>query len=341
MKNNKKFQFVINIIIIFIFLLIVLYFSLKDNYHEIINAIHNMNPIWILLAICILCIYRGLASLAHYLLIKQNQEQVSYLRCLQINFIILFFHGVTPFAGGGQPMEVYYLHKEGIPFTKATNITLQNFIVYQVSLVLMGVIALIYNMFFNLFPSNHLIKKLVILGFVINFLVLVVTYILSFGEKINRFIIEKAIHLIAKIKLIKNEKETQDKFRSYLKRFHQNALILRKDRKLVAIYIIINMIGLSCLYSMPYVIAIGLGCKITLIEAIIGTAYVMIIGSFVPIPGGTGGIEYGFMFFYSYFIKGSILNAIMLIWRFVSYYLGMIFGAIALSVYRKKEKKCE
>lgn len=338
MKDNRS-KLVLNIIVILIVLCIVLYFSLKDNYYEIVTAIQNMNPIWFIIAILILFVYRALASLSHFLLIKQNQENVSYLKMLQINFIILFFHGITPFAGGGQPMEVYFLHKEGIPIPKATNITLQNFIVYQVSLVTTGVFALVYNLFFNLFPSNHLIKHLVILGFIINFVVLVVTYILSFGKSINKFVLEKGIHLASYFRLIKNESETQEKFKSYLDNFHENVVLLKEKRTNVIWYVLINIVGLLCLYSMPYFIAVGLGCDITILNVIVGTAYVMIIGSFVPIPGGTGGIEYGFMFFYSYFITGSILNAIMLVWRFVSYYLGMIFGAIALSFYRKSERE--
>ena len=340
MKNSKT-KLTLNITIILIVLVIVLYFSLKDNYYEILNAIKNMNPIWIIIATLILCTYRALAALSHYLLIKQNKEKVSYLKMLQINFIILFFHGVTPFAGGGQPMEVYFLHKEGIPIPRATNITLQNFIVYQISLVLTGIFALLYNLFFNLFPSDNLIKHLVILGFIINFVILIVTYILSFGKKINKFILEKGIHLAYSFKLIKEEEKTQEKFKSYLNNFHDNATILKEKRENVILYVIINTIGLFCLYSMPFFIAKGLGYNITLIHAIVSTAYVMIIGSFVPIPGGTGGIEYGFMFFYGYLIKGSILNAIMLVWRFVSYYVGMIIGAIALSFYRKRDEKWE
>ena len=338
MKNNKL-KFVINIIVIFLVLLIVLYFSLKDDYYAIISSIQNMKVIYVFFAIIVLVIYRALASLAHYLLIKQNNESISYLKMFQINFIILFFHGVTPFAGGGQPMEVYFLHKEGIPVTKATNITLQNFIVYQISLVLMGIIALVYNLFFNLFPSDHLIKKLVILGFVINLLVLIVTYVISFGEKLNRFILEKGIHFVAKIGILKDEEAMQNRFKTYITNFHRNALELRHKRYLLVFYVLINMLGLAFLYSMPFVVASGLGVRLSLMKSIVATAYVMIIGSFVPIPGGTGGIEYGFMFFYSYFIKGSILNAIMLVWRFVSYYVGMIFGALALSFYGKKDKR--
>ena len=302
MKNNK-FKFVVNLSIILVVLVIVLYFSLKDNYREIMNVIKSMHPIWLVLAILILCIYRALVSLGHYLLIRQNYENVSYLKCLQINFIILFFHGVTPFASGGQPMEVYYLHEEGIAIPKATNITLQNFIVYQVSLVLLGIFALIYNMFFHLFPSDHFIQKLVVLGFLINSLVLAVTFILSFGKKINQFILEKGIHFIAKLKLIKNEEEVQNKFRNYLNNFHENALKLKNKKHLLVLYIMINTLGLFILYGMPYVIAVGLGVNTSFIKTIVATAYVMIIGSFVPIPGGTGGIEYGFLFFYGYFIR--------------------------------------
>ena len=95
------------------------------------------------------------------------------------------------------------------------------------------------------------------------------------------------------------------------------------------------------MYSMPYPILRGMGVVINPFTIITAIAYVMIIGSFIPIPGGTGGIEYSFIFFFQYLISGSIVHAAMLVWRMISYYLGMIFGAIALALYRKREKICE
>ena len=340
MKKNK-IKYIFNFLLIAIVLSIVLYFSLKDNYQEIISTILKMNYLWIFVAILALIIYRLCASLGHYYIIKANNGKVSYLKCFQINLMILFFHGITPFAGGGQPMEIYFLHKEGIPVTKATNITLQNFIVYQIALLITGLIALIYNHIFNVFPNDSLIKYLVVLGFIINTLVLVVTFILSFGKKTNKFIIEKGIHFLAKIKIIKEEKKTQEKCQKYLQSFHDNAIELKKNKKIVAFMVLINIIGLMTMYSMPYPILRGMGININIFKVITAIAYVMIIGSFVPIPGGTGGIEYSFIFFFQYLISGSILHAAMLVWRLISYYLGMIFGAIALSLYRKKEKQCE
>ena len=339
--KNKKIKYIFNFLLIAIVLAIVLYFSLKDNYQEIISTIFKMNYLWIFVAILFLIIYRLCASLGHYYIIKANNGKVSYLKCFQINLMILFFHGVTPFAGGGQPMEIYFLHKEGISVTNATNITLQNFIVYQIALILTGLFALIYNRIFNVFPNDNLIKYLVVLGFLINTLVLVVTFILSFGKKTNKFIIEKGIHFLTKIKIIKDEQKVQDKCQKYLQSFHDNAMELKKNKKIVAFAVLINILGLMTLYSMPYPILRGMNVNINILKVVTAIAYVMIIGSFVPIPGGTGGIEYSFIFFFQYLISGSILHAAMLVWRLISYYLGMIFGAIALSLYRKKEKKCE
>ncbi len=62
----------------------------------------------------------------------------------------------------------------------------------------------------------------------------------------------------------------------------------------------------------------------------------MLIGSFVPIPGGSGGLEYGFIVFYGNYIGGPKLTAIMLLWRFVTYYFGMIVGAINLNMRKVK-----
>lgn len=339
--KKRNFKFLVNLLVILVVLGIVLYFSLKDNYEEIIRAIINMNPWYVGLAILILVLYRVLVSVGYYLVIRTNKEQVSFWRCLQINFIVLFFHGITPFAGGGQPMEVYYLHREGIAVTKSTNITLQNFIVYQIALVLIGIFSLIYNSCFHLFPSDHLIKRFVVFGFAINLLVLVVSFLLSFGKRLQRFISKKGIHFLARIKLIRGEEKVQAKLEQYLESFHKNALQLQKNKGIVLVAILINLVGLFIMYSMPFVIAKGMNLNLNFMAVVVATSYVMIIGSFIPIPGGTGGIEYGFVFFFHYLVQGSIVNALMLIWRFVSYYLGMIFGAIALSLYRKKVKICE
>ncbi len=337
-----KKKFIINFFIILIVLILVLYFSLKDNYKEIINYISNINLFWLIISIAILLLHRVIVGLCSYKVVLINDAKVNFWKMVQINFIIPFFHGITPFSGGGQPMEIYYLHNEDISKTKSTNIVLQNFILYQVALIGVSLIAVVFNQIFGLFPKDDFMRRLVILGFLINFLVLLISLVAGFYKKLTSYIVKKIITFLNKIKIVKDVDGTLNKFNDYIDNFYNNTNLLKKNKKQVCYVILLHMISLILLYSIPYTIILGMGLKdINYIYILIATTYVMIIGSFVPIPGGTGGIEYGFMYFCGLIISGSVLTAVMLMWRFITYYLAMIIGAIFLMMYRKKVKKCE
>ena len=337
-----KKKFIINFFIILVVLILVLYFSLKDNYREIINYISNINLFWLFVSITILLLYRVIVGLCSYKVVLINNANVNFGKMVQINFIIPFFHGITPFSGGGQPMEIYYLHNEGVSKTKSTNIVLQNFILYQIALIVVSLLAVICNQIFELFPKDDFMRRLVLLGFLINFLALLISLVAGFYKKLTSYIVKKIITFLNKIKIIKDVDGTLNKFNNYIDNFYNNANLLKKNKKQVCYVILLHMISLILLYSIPYTIILGMGLKdINYIYILIATTYVMIIGSFVPIPGGTGGIEYGFMYFCGLIISGSVLTAVMLMWRFITYYLAMIIGAIFLMMYRKKVKKCE
>lgn len=336
MKTNGKKIF--NFFLLLIITSIVLYFSLKDDFNTIINEIFNMNPIWLLVSVLLLICYWLFKSIVtHRLIIKFNKEY-SLKKAIRLMLITNFFNAITPFASGGQPFEIYSLNKDKVKVTDASNIVIQNFIVYQIALVILGIIAILYNYFFDLFKDNSVLKNLVTLGFIINFLVIVVLFILTFAKKLNKVIINFFIKVLSKLRIIKDKNKVMTKFDNYLFEFHTGAKILLKNKAEFISMILLQFLGLICLYLIPLTLLYATNDYTSFngIEAIVTSAYVMLIGSFVPIPGGTGGLEYGFIAFYNNFLKGSSLNAIMLVWRFITYYLGIIIGAIILN-FRKKE----
>ena len=101
-----------------------------------------------------------------------------------------------------------------------------------------------------------------------------------------------------------------------------------------------NFFGLLLNYLVPIAILYSTGDYFSfgILECVIASAYVLLMGSFIPLPGGTGGLEYGFIAFFSNFLSGSKLTAVMLLWRFVTYYFVMILGAIFLNLRKKGEK---
>ena len=334
---NEKLKKVANIIVLALVTCLVLYFSLKDNFNTIINEIINVNIFWLVISFLLAISFWFFKAIATTRIANIFKKDYSIKQGMRLVLETNFFHAITPFAVGGQPYEIYSLKKSKLKITEATNVSIVNFIVYQIALVLLGIIAIVYNHHFVLLKENDLLKNLVVVGFLVNFIVIVALFLLTCTKKINKILMKFIIKVLNKIHIVKNKDEKIKQFNEYLNEFHQGAKILLQDKKLFIKLIFVHFIGLISSYLIPLTLAYAMGISsYTGIEAIVLSSYVMLIGAFVPIPGGTGGLEYGFMTFYGSFIKGSKLNAIMLLWRFITYYFAMILGAILLGI-RKKE----
>ena len=335
---NEKLKKVAKVIVLALVTCLVLYFSLKDNFNTIINEIINVNIFWLVISFLLALSFWFFKAIATTRIANIFKKDYSIKKGMRLVLETNFFHAITPFAVGGQPYEIYSLKKSKLKITEATNVSIVNFIVYQIALVLLGIIAIVYNHHFVLLKENDLLKNLVVIGFLVNFIVIVALFLLTCTKKINKILMKFIIKVLNKIHIVKNKDEKIKQFNEYLNEFHQGAKILLQDKKLFIKLIFVHFIGLISSYLIPLTLAYAMGISsYTGIEAIVLSSYVMLIGAFVPIPGGTGGLEYGFMTFYGSFIKGSKLNAIMLLWRFITYYFAMILGAILLGI-RKKEK---
>jgi len=337
-KFIKEHKSILNIIILIIITIVVLYCSLKDDFNNIVDKIVNVNLGYFLIAILMIIIYWGLRSYALYVITKKMDNNNKYRNSFQLTLRTQFFNAVTPFATGGQPYQVYYLTQQGLSISKSTNVIIQNFIVYQIALVFLGILAVFYNFCFDLFPKIDLLQKLVMLGFIANTLVIIVLFVVSFTKKLNKKLINFGIKFLTKLRLVKDKEKKLQEWDNYINRFHEGAKILLANKWDFIKTILCNIFALCCLYAIPVFLLYSMGDfnSFNPIVAIVTSAYVMLIGSFVPIPGASGGLEYGFLAFYGNFIGGSTLKAIMLLWRFITYYLGLIIGSIALNIKRVK-----
>lgn len=331
MKNLKK-----NSIILILITIVILFAVLKDDFNSIINALLTANIFFILIAL--LCQVVGLVfdALAYKKVIDSYTDNYTMGKALRMIIITKFFNGITPFSSGGQPMQIYMLKKEGFRFTKATNVIIQTFIIYQAALVVYGLTAIAINAKFQYFQNAPLLKNLILVGFMINTLVMIALIVISFSKKFNNLIIQKTISILSKIHIIKNKEKTQEAWKEKVDDFHEGAIFLKQNKKLCVQAFFYNLLYLTFTYVMPYFVILAIGKDnigtVTPVNSIVASAYILIIGAFVPIPGASGGIEYGYYKFFGNFIKGGILKASLLIWRFISYYLPMIVGAIVFNM---------
>ena len=323
-----------NAIFLLIVSTIVLVIVLHDDMKSIITAFQNIDYKYIIIAVLFYFLSIAIKGYVNYLIVN-DKEKISIKEAIKHNFIAQFFNGVTPFSTGGQPMEIYMLTEHNISATKATNLTIQSFIFYQLALVICGIIAVGYNFYFHIFPKVIFLEHLVLLGFIINVLVVI---ILLFSS--SKKVVKTMYNIILKVASIFKIKTNEDKLNSIFKEFSAGMSILKKRKNLAIIGILLNIISLVCLYIIPLFVFFSLGDfhSLSIIDTLTASAYVYLIGSFVPIPGASGGIEYGFTQFYGNFIGLEVISASLLIWRFITYYLGMIIGALLFSLEKKVKK---
>ena len=338
MKGLKKIS-----IILLAITLGVLVCVLKDDFPSIVETLMSANLLWILVAL--LCYFVALAfeAKAYQEIIQGYQYDYSFLKAYKMLIITKFFNGITPFSSGGQPMQIYMLKKDGVRLTKATNIIIQNFIIYQAALVLFGIGAIVTNYYLKIFTEVTLLKQLVTVGFLINTLVMVGLIIVSFSSKFNHFIVKKGISILSFFKLVKNKEEKLESWKEKVDDFHEGAEYLKNNKMLCLRTFVYNIIYLGLTYLMPFFVIIALNngviAGVNPLKVVCASAYVLIIGSFVPIPGASGGIEFGYFKFFGNFITGSLLKASLLIWRFISYYLPMIVGGLLFNINTKRGDK--
>ena len=336
MKNAKLKTFIVFIIMIAIFA-----FIIKDDYKNIIDTLGRANHLLIILALIFIFIYYCLKAKCLHIITEKHKKSVTYKEMFNQTLITQFFNGITPFSTGGQPMQIYMLNKSGISIANSTSIIIQDFLMYQLALVTIGIFALVINGFTHFINIGPALYSLILLGFAINTIIGLGLVFISFSRRFNNFIGKLIIKLASKVRIIKNKEEILEKWESKLDEFHDSAKIFKKEKGLFAKCYFFNLLALFVFYLIPFLIFVSFdpSCGITVSSAIASSAFVLLVGNFVPIPGGSVGIEVSFSMIFGGFIKESLVSPALLIWRTITYYIGVFIGGIAFSIYEGREKK--
>ena len=335
----KKYK--INIIILIIISFIVMYFALKDDFNTTIKYLTTVNLLWISIGILAFVLYLIFQSLSLHIFMKGIDKNYKLKDTILLILSAQFFNAITPFSSGGQPFQMYLMKKQGIKLTDSGNVLLQNFIGQQLSIIIMGTFSIVINKVFNIIPQDNMLRKIVVIGYVVNIVVLLILFMLSYAKKTNTELFNKILNFIFKFKFIRNKNDLKEKLLNKIDEFYEGSAYFKKNISKLFRATLYNVIGLVFYYIIPLFVFFSIGevSSITILESIVCSGYTYLIGSFVPIPGGTGGLEYGFIQFFQGFTVGATLSACMILWRFITYYFGMIIGAISLLFYKRREEK--
>ena len=110
--------------------------------------LHNNNPWWLAAAVLAMLAYIGFDAVMVGTLLRGFGYPKSHMKCVSYAAADLYFSAITPSATGGQPMEAFFMTKDGVPGIISTVVMLTYLLLYTLSIVIIGLVCLI------LFPCS-------------------------------------------------------------------------------------------------------------------------------------------------------------------------------------------
>lgn len=328
-------------LIVLIVTVIAMFFLLRDNLKGTLTLLLETNKLYILIGLLLGILHKFLQALAIKKILDHNEEKnsLSLKKCFKFVSITKFFNGITPFSAGGEPLEIMLLRHNGIQLSKGTGYVILNSFFFQISVVFWGVTTFLINIIFNVLPVSSRFNKFWIFGFTTNLIIATLMLILlfsNFGIKVlmklkNRF-----------FKRFRKEEAMED-FEETLKNYRKSSQFLKIHKKESLKIILCQIAALFSRYIIIYFVLFSLGIQnigMSIIGIFLAIVMVLFVSGFVPIPGSSGGIEYIFMYVFSTYsiLSKKELSAIVIIWRFITYYVPVISGAIFFNLSDERKK---
>ena len=333
MKKSKNLQQTLSILFLLLTLGVVLYIGLSGNdVGELVGALRRLSPGYLLLCLLSWMLYILADALAihHFLLIQKTP--VKLWQSIHSAIVGIYYCNITPGASGGQPMQMYCLSKYKVPIGVSGSGMAVKFVVFQAVLLVTGaVLWLFHGGFVAEYAGGS--TWFVVLGYVVNFFSIGMVLMMAISRRAVRWVIERCIRIGVKFRICKDPDASRAKWENHCQSFLTSVQqVIRRPADLM----IQCLIALMQLMSLMLVIiavyhAFGLsGVGIT--ELITMGVLLYIAASYTPLPGASGAQEGGFAVMFRHIFPEAHCFVALLIWRFSTYYLSILVGAVVTAV---------
>lgn len=355
--EKKKFRIsgklIFNLAVVAISIYLIIYFFVsEDGLIDLLKKPDGCNMLIILAALLIYDLNILVDAVVTLIYVRSKYENFSFIEALKVAFVGVFFSAITPSSTGGQPMQLYLMSKKNISVGFGSACMTQKFIVYQIVMTAVSVIAVItrFNYFSDAF-TNIWSTLFIIFGFTVQLAMTALFLLVSFSHKVTNKLINLIYKIMKKFKFIKNPEKKVERLHKEVDMFHDtNKQLFSSVKRLVVIYALV-FIQVILILSIPYLIYIAFGMApiaraagqppLSFYDSICIQSFVLFTANLIPLPGASGGAELAFtMYFGSFFKIGAIskIKPAILMWRFITYY-GAILISAPFSYFTKGKRR--
>ena len=327
---------------------------------SVLSSIKEADPIWLLpgvgaMALFFVCeganIGRSLRLVGH------NISRTDEIRYAMAGF---FFSSITPSASGGQPMQLYFMHKDRLPLSHSSLALLTELTSFQAAAATLALAGLVcqrgsvlaagsgmgasagastaagpgaglagFGAGAGLAAAGGILTTAVLAaGILISAAVLVFLLFMIFSPSAARIAISPVLWLTDKINP-QNAATVRTRLLRGICEYRRASLYITKNPCAIAKIFLTSVIQLLACFSITFCVCRSLGisglswASITLCQAAL---YVAV--STLPLPGAVGVTEGGFAVIFASLIPPELMGVAIILSRFISFALPLVASGI-------------
>lgn len=304
------------------------YFLLKDqDIGKIWQSIANANYGYIFLGLCTIVVFVCSESVIFSYMMKKFGVKTKPIRCVKYSFIGFFVSYITPSATGGQPAQLYYMKKDGLPGSISTLVLLVITVLYKLVLVLVGVWLVFFRKdFIQTYMQDTAFW--LYLGLILNVVIIVVILLFIFVPQFVNWFVLGCDRLLVRFHIVKANPQRVERLLQSVAKYHECASFLKTNKFLIWNGLLISVFQRFCQFFVTFLTYKALGLSgYSVIDIVVLQAAISVSVDMLPLPGGVGASEALFISIFSP-IFGDLVMSGVLISRGISYYFLLIAGAI-------------
>lgn len=325
-KKSKTFR---NLIFFIVLIALTFYILLKDqDIMQILNVIRSVKVQFVIIGAVCMMLYIVCEAINIGRTLKILKEKSSFFKNIKYALIGFFFSSITPAASGGQPAQVYYMHKDKISVANSTLALLLN-------LTSMQIITISFALFSLIFNHQHLnqpLRVFFVIGILLNASALTLLLIGVFSRRLARGLVNIALKIM-KLLRIKNIEAKKERYALELEKYHFSAVYIKDNKKMILKMICTTAIQFFLYYSVSYWTYRAFGLNEENILKIVGLQSILFgTVSGIPSPGAVGVTEGAFMEIFKSVIPEGLISSAVLVNRGVNFYLLVMVSAIVVII---------
>lgn len=329
----KARKWIINILILLISTVLTLYFVFRRrNFGEIIGLLKGAKPLPCAAALVLVIVFILSEAFIIRMLAGAAGSKAKIHHCFLYSFTGFFFSGITPSASGGQPMQAYFMKKDGIPVSVSAPVLAIVTVLYKGVLIITSLAVLIIR------PAAIMkyldpVMLWMWLGITLNVIFVIILISAIFVPGIVRSVLYFCIRIYKKLFKKKNADELLEKADSWIASYTGVTKCFRKKKKTIVLSFLITVFQRFALFLVTWLCCTAMSIEranilvVTFLQAMIASAVDML-----PLPGGTGISESIFYTVFLPIVGDTSVIPVMVMSRGLSYYAQMLLGGIFTAV---------